>query len=91
MLTADDREEIRQLIAEALAGFRPPSSVASSDTVFDVAARAIEVFGNREKARRWLDAPLRVLGDKTPISALDSRDGVGRVLDLLGQIEHGVW
>jgi uncharacterized protein (DUF2384 family) len=61
-----------------------------SDPIVDVVARAIEVFGTREKAQRWLRTPVRSLGDKTPIS-LDSPEGLVRVQDTLGRVEHGVW
>ena len=40
-----------------------------SDPIVDVVARAIEVFGTREKALRWLRTPVRSLGDKTPSRA----------------------
>jgi putative toxin-antitoxin system antitoxin component (TIGR02293 family) len=76
MLTAKDREEIKQLVGAMIA---------------DVLARAIEVSGEREKSLRWLRTPVRSLGDKTPISLLNSPEGLSRVQDTLGQIEHGVW
>ena len=76
MLTTEDPEEIKQLVGAMTA---------------DVLARAIEVFGEREKALRWLRTPVRSLGDKTPISLLHSPEGLSRVQDTLGQIEHGVW
>lgn len=59
--------------------------------VVDITARAIEVFGTREKALRWLKTPVRTLDDKTPLSLLGSLDGITRVEDVLGRIEHGVW
>jgi putative toxin-antitoxin system antitoxin component (TIGR02293 family) len=62
-----------------------------SGPIVDVLARAIEVFGTREKALRWLRAPVRSLGDKTPISLLNTAEGLARVQDTLGRVEHGVW
>ena len=62
-----------------------------ADSIVDVTARAIEVFGTREKALRWLKAPVRALGDRTPLSLLTSAEGVARVQDTLGRVEHGVW
>ena len=41
-----------------------------ADSIVDITARAIEVFGNREKALRWLKTPVRSLGDQTPLSLL---------------------
>ena len=66
MLTSEDTEEIRQLIAEAVA--EKSAAPPGSDPIVDVAARAIEVFGTREKALRWLKTPVRSLGDQTPLS-----------------------
>jgi len=59
--------------------------------IVEVTARAMEVFGTREKALRWLNTPVRSLGDRTPLSLLDSPEGVVRVEDTLGRVEHGVW
>lgn len=96
MLTKEDKDEIKRLIVETVAG--SPSSARqtieineSKLNVADITARAIEVFGNREKALRWLRTPVRSLDDQTPLSLLDTSEGVGRVQDTLGRIEHGVW
>lgn len=40
---------------------------------------------------RWLGSPVRALDFATPISILGSKEGVKRVNDVLGQMEHGVW
>jgi uncharacterized protein (DUF2384 family) len=60
-------------------------------SIVEVTARAMEVFGNREKALRWLNSPVRSLGDRTPLSLLYTPEGAARVEDTLGQVEHGVW
>jgi putative toxin-antitoxin system antitoxin component (TIGR02293 family) len=85
MLTSDDRAEVKRLIAEAL------WSVKLVDPIVEVTARAMEVFGSREKALRWLKAPVRSLGDQPPLSLLDTEEGIERVKDVLGRVEHGVW
>lgn len=60
--------------------------------IVEVAARAMEVFGTRrEKALRWLNTPLRSLGDRTPLSLLETPAGVAQVQDALGRAEHGLW
>jgi putative toxin-antitoxin system antitoxin component (TIGR02293 family) len=76
MLTTEDPEEVKQLLGAMTA---------------DVLARAIEVFGERENALRWLGTPVRSLGDKTPISLLNTPEGLVRVQDTLGRVEHGGW
>ena len=141
MLTTDDKEDIRRIIAETLltksAGtsneerkradeieqferllnmavrihdlivnegftdltFVNPSTgekrvvevKAEAKPIVEVTARAMEVFGTREKAWRWLNSPVRSLGDQTPLSLLNSPEGVAQVQDALGRVEHGVW
>ena len=59
--------------------------------IVEVAARAMEVFGAREKALRWLNTPVRSLGDQTPLSLLNTPEGVAQVQDTFGRVEHGVW
>ncbi len=56
-----------------------------------VIARAIEVFGTRDKAIVWLRTPLPALSHKTPLSVLDTASGAEQVEDVLGRIEQGVW
>ncbi|SPE38083.1 hypothetical protein SBA6_810011 [Candidatus Sulfopaludibacter sp. SbA6] len=62
-----------------------------ANPIVEVTARAMEVFGAREKALRWLNSPVRSLGDQTPLSLLNTPEGVARVQDTLGRVEHGVW
>ena len=70
---------------------RAVEATLGPDSIVDVTARAIEVFGSREKALRWLKTPVRSLGDQTPLSLLNTTEGVARVQDTLGRVEHGVW
>lgn len=56
-----------------------------------VIARAVEVFGEAEKARVWLDRPNRALSGATPQSLLSTPEGREQVLTVLGRIEHGVY
>lgn len=67
-----------------------PASVGIGEVV-EVVARAIEVFGDRTKALRWLRTPIPSLGDETPLAMLERTGGVRQVEDVLGRIEHGVW
>jgi hypothetical protein len=64
---------------------------AEAKPIVEVTARAMEVFGTRERALRWLNSPVRSLGDQTPLSLLNSPEGVAQVQDTLGRVEHGVW
>jgi predicted ATP-grasp superfamily ATP-dependent carboligase len=80
-------------LAADLASMMAPSSsqVQPLEPLVRIIARAVEVLGNSEKALRWINAPVRSLGDQTPVSLLSSPEGIERVEDALGSIEHGVW
>jgi Protein of unknown function (DUF2384) len=93
MLTEDQKSEIRDFVQEVLAGPCASSSAATASLqdIVAITARAIEVLGTREKVLRWLQAPVRSLGNQTPLSLLNTRQGITRVEDALGRMEHGVW
>jgi putative toxin-antitoxin system antitoxin component (TIGR02293 family) len=55
-----------------------------------IAALAERVFGEREKARRWLRKPKRQLADETPIAYLASESGARIVEEMLHRIDHGI-
>ncbi len=56
-----------------------------------IASEASKVFGNAEKASRWLRGPQAKLSGRTPLSLLESEAGTAVVENLLGQIEHGMF
>jgi putative toxin-antitoxin system antitoxin component (TIGR02293 family) len=56
-----------------------------------LSARAVEVFGSREKAMRWLDTPVPSLGNRTPFSLLSTEGAMAELEDTLGAIEYGIW
>jgi putative toxin-antitoxin system antitoxin component (TIGR02293 family) len=65
-----------------------------SDRLFragDIMCRALEVFGDVEHAREFLTMPNPSIGGSTPLALLDTVPGRDRVINLLGQIEHGVY
>lgn len=52
---------------------------------------ALELFdGDVSTAIQWLKSPSRALGDESPILMLSTPPGVEAVMDLIGQIKHGV-
>jgi hypothetical protein len=57
----------------------------------DVSLAANRVFGNEDKANRWLNRPLKKLYGKTPLDIAQTGIGAEAVLELLGQIEHGMF
>jgi putative toxin-antitoxin system antitoxin component (TIGR02293 family) len=69
-------------------------SASESDRLYRlarIAARAEEVLGASEEARRWLVAPNRALGSVAPLSLLDTDEGARQVEAILGRLEHGVF
>jgi putative toxin-antitoxin system antitoxin component (TIGR02293 family) len=56
-------------------------------------SRALEVFGDEEKARRWRSSPREILGDRTPGDLVATGDvqEQRRVLELLLRIDYGVF
>ncbi len=59
--------------------------------IAEVVVRGEKVFENSDKLQQWLLSACHALGDRTPISLLNSRFGIDLVLDELGRIEHGVF
>lgn len=92
---AANDELLRVRLAGQLARFAgtqtSPSQTQAIGPLVRVIARAVEVLGTSDKALRWINAPVRSLGDQTPVSLLNTSEGVERVEDALGSIEHGVW
>lgn len=58
--------------------------------VVGIVAAAGEVFGNADKAQRWLNRENRALDGETPLGMADTDRGARAVEALLGRIEHGI-
>ena len=56
-----------------------------------IAEQAGRVFGEAEKAQRWLRKPKRELTGETPLAYLASEAGARVVEEMLFRIEHGVF
>lgn len=53
--------------------------------------RAKQVLGSNERARLWLNRPLRVLGGRTPLNFAKTEPGAREVEAVLGRFEEGVF
>lgn len=51
----------------------------------------IEIFGSKENFFKWLNLPNTALGGMQPRELIDIPEGVSKVRDILGRIEHGVY
>lgn len=56
-----------------------------------IAVQAERVFGEPEKAQRWLRKPKRELRGETPLAYLASEAGARVVEEMLFRIEHGIF
>jgi putative toxin-antitoxin system antitoxin component (TIGR02293 family) len=56
-----------------------------------IAEQAERVFGEPEKAQRWLRKPKRELKGETPLGYLASEAGARVVEEMLFRIEHGIF
>lgn len=83
----------RRTLAHRIAR-RQPLSREESDKAVRVArnaALAEQVFGEPERAWRWLRKPNRALGAKTPIEMLATEASARLVEELLIQTDHGMF
>ena len=68
----------------------PPDESERVARLGRIVARATEVLGGLERARRWMMERPRGLGGKTPLDFAETEPGARAVEDLLGRLEHGV-
>ena len=57
----------------------------------DLLKRAIEVFGDKDKALQWFISPNYALGGGRPGELSNTPDGRQNVLDELARIEWGIF
>jgi putative toxin-antitoxin system antitoxin component (TIGR02293 family) len=71
-----------------------PLTVEETDKVLRlerIATQAERVFGDRDKAHRWLRKPKRELDGETPLAFLASEAAARVVEEMLNRIEHGIY
>jgi len=57
----------------------------------DLFLYGIEVFESKENFFKWLQLPNTSLGNIEPQELIEIPDGISKVRDVLGRIEHGVY
>jgi putative toxin-antitoxin system antitoxin component (TIGR02293 family) len=83
----------KRTLARRIAG-NEPLTVEETDRALRLAritALANRVFGNPEKAHRWMRKPKHLLGGRTPVDFLASESGARQVEQMLYRIEHGIF
>ena len=89
----EDEARQRRLCGPAREDSLPPNIERAdvSERWQQIITRAEEVFGNPEKAHRWLRKPNRALGGRVPVDLVASENGTRDVETILGRIEYGVY
>lgn len=59
--------------------------------IAEIIALGVEVLGSKEEFLDWLHSPVISLGSNTPVSLLDTHRGRKLLVNVLGQIEHGIY
>lgn len=57
----------------------------------ELAAHGDYIFDTKEQFCLWLELPNIALGNKSPLSIMNTMPGTDMVIDILGRIEHGVY
>jgi putative toxin-antitoxin system antitoxin component (TIGR02293 family) len=86
-------QEAFELIFRGELTSSPDLSIDESDRairLIRIAVRAKEVFGNPEKAWRWLRKPKKAFNGKTCVEMLITEHGGREVENMLTRIEHGM-
>lgn len=52
---------------------------------------ATEVFGNQDKAMRWLQKPMRQFKGRSLLEVIEEDHDTQPILDLLYRLDHGYW
>jgi putative toxin-antitoxin system antitoxin component (TIGR02293 family) len=83
----------RRTLAHRIAKHQPLSKDESDKAVrvARITAMAEQVFGEPERAWRWLRKPKRRFDGKTPVEMLATEAGARLVEEMIGQIEHGIF
>lgn len=72
-------------------GFFPAEEGERILRLMRIMERAVELFGDREKANQWLKKPKKLFEGKTPLAFAETEPGAQFVLQVIGRIEHGVF
>lgn len=59
--------------------------------ISDLFLYGLEIFGSQEAFFKWLTLPNTALGGMQPQQLIDIPEGVSKIKDILGRIEHGVY
>ena len=82
-------DEPDKAFAVTLGGMTHVRPIAREDQ--ELLDRAVECFGDLDKALDWLQTPSAALNGLAPVRIAASPEGRQSVLEELGRIEHGIF
>jgi putative toxin-antitoxin system antitoxin component (TIGR02293 family) len=83
-----ERTLMRRIEANAL--LKPDESERAA-RLMRIYTRAVDVLADEDKAKSWLNRPLRVLDNQSPLTVAATEPGAREVEQVLGRLEHGVF
>jgi len=82
-------DEPKKAMATTVGGMTQVRPIAQEDQ--ELLDRAVECFGDLDKALEWLRTPNAALKGLAPVKIATDPEGRQAVLDELGRIEHGIF
>jgi putative toxin-antitoxin system antitoxin component (TIGR02293 family) len=80
-----------QRYSEKPSSHMPHDLASKAWRLAELLAKAMEVFGSRDDAERWMANPAMGLDGQRPIDLMQTIQGAEIVEDFLGRLEHGVY
>lgn len=65
--------------------------MTKKNEIYKLMSYGEKVFGDKPNFQKWLNSENKALGNITPKSLLETEEGIQRVYDELGRIEHGIF
>lgn len=90
--------DLHVVVSEELPARSPHQAIESpeedpewSARFVDLQKRAVEVLGCLAKAKHWMQSGCGTLGNKSPVSKLETAEGFEEAMNVLGMIDHGIF
>lgn len=61
----------------------------ADQVVEDIETLALQVFGSADKARAWLQKPMKRFAGKSPLEAVNEEANAQTIRELLHSLDHG--
>ncbi len=71
-------------------GHLTPQQSEHTLAIINVYTSATEYFGNKEQAKKWMNTPQIIFGDKSGFEYLDTMTGIEYVSDVINRMKYGM-